>query len=126
MENRIDCLSRNRVIIADGAIGTLLQQMGYGDAVCPEALNLSNPDLLSSIASQYLDAGAEIIETNTFGGSPIRLASYGLEDKTEQINRNAVESVRAVGRKQSLDHRVCWSMRQTINAIWRSEVKKNL
>lgn len=86
------------VIVADGAMGTMLFQRGLNPGECPERMNLDHPEVLEAIAGLYLDAGAEIIQTNTFGGSPLKLSSYGLESKTEEINARAVHAVRkAVG-----------------------------
>jgi 5-methyltetrahydrofolate--homocysteine methyltransferase len=86
------------VVIADGAMGTMLFQRGLNPGECPERMNLDHPEVLEIIAGLYLSAGAEIIQTNTFGGSPLKLSFYGLEDKTEEINARAVHAVRkAVG-----------------------------
>ena len=85
-------------IIADGAWGTMLMDRGLKAGTPPETFNLTRGDVLEAIAREYADAGAEIISTNTFGGSPLRLRQHGLEDSTEPINRAAVEAVRrAVG-----------------------------
>lgn len=89
---------RGEVILADGAIGTMLIQQGLKPNECPESMNLGDLGVLREIASAYLDAGAEIIQTNTFGASPLKLERYNLAGKTEEINRRAVEAVRqAVG-----------------------------
>jgi 5-methyltetrahydrofolate--homocysteine methyltransferase len=89
-------LAERRVLVADGAMGSLLFAMGLKPGDCPEALNLSIPEMLQRVASLYLDAGADILQTNTFGGSSLKLAEYGLDNQTETINRAAVEAVRAV------------------------------
>src|SRR5512145_533518 len=96
MENILKRLQKKEIIVGDGALGTLLMQRGlkFGDS--PEAFNLSRPEILEEIASQYLEAGSEIITTNTFGASPMRLQQYSLEKDTEAINRSAVEAVRRV------------------------------
>ncbi len=62
----------------------------------PEAINLSDPGVLGEIAKLYLDAGAELITTNTFGASPLSLERYGLAEKTEEINRAAVAALKRV------------------------------
>jgi 5-methyltetrahydrofolate--homocysteine methyltransferase len=86
------------VLLADGAMGTLLLDAGLKPGGCPESLNLDRPELLEQIARRYFDAGAEIIQTNTFGASPPKLAAYGLADRCEEINAKAVAAVRrAVG-----------------------------
>lgn len=81
-------------LIGDGAWGTMLMARGLGPGVPPETFNLVRQDVLEDIARQYVDAGAEIVTTNTFGASPLRLRQHGLEDSTEVINRNAVEALR--------------------------------
>lgn len=87
-------------MVADGAMGTQLMARGLKPGECPEAFGLEHPEALAEIASAYLEAGAEIVQTNTFGGSPLKLACYKLEGRTEEINRKAVEAVRrAVGGK---------------------------
>ena len=91
-------LQQSGVIVADGAMGTMLFQRGLKPGDCPERINLDAPAVLGEIARLYFEAGAEIIQTNTFGGSPLKLVSYGLEKNTEEINARAVEAVRnAVG-----------------------------
>lgn len=88
------------VVLADGAIGTLLIERGLLTGRCPETINLEQPEVLSEIAAAYREAGAEIIQTNTFGASPAKLARYGLAERTAEINRAAVRAVRdAVGKE---------------------------
>src|SRR5437763_13153464 len=84
-----DLLSRLRQspVVCDGAMGTLLYSKGIFINRCYDELNLSQPELIREIHHQYLQAGAEIVETNTFGASPVRLARHGFEDNTEEINR---------------------------------------
>jgi 5-methyltetrahydrofolate--homocysteine methyltransferase len=98
MKNILDRLQKGEVIVGDGAWGTMLMQYGLKHGEPPENFNLDRPQVLEEIASLYLEAGAEIITTNTFGASPLRLQQYSLEKETEAINRSAVEAVRrAVG-----------------------------
>jgi 5-methyltetrahydrofolate--homocysteine methyltransferase len=98
MEDIRERLRSGGVILGDGAWGTLLMQRGLKPGEPPEALNLSRPEILEEIATLYLEAGAELITTNTFGGSPLRLRAHALEGRTEEINRRAVEAVRrAIG-----------------------------
>ncbi len=87
-------LSKGEILVADGAMGSLLFQKGLKAGECPEALNTSKPDILEEIAKLYLEAGSDIVQTNTFGGSPMKLAQYGLDDRTEELNRAAVRCVR--------------------------------
>ncbi|MCK4856915.1 MAG: homocysteine S-methyltransferase family protein [candidate division Zixibacteria bacterium] len=100
MRSILDRVRQGEILVADGAMGTMLFSRGLKAGDCPEALNLTKPALLTEIAQAYFDAGAEIIQTNTFGASPLRLADYSLADQTEEINRKAVKAVRqAVGQQ---------------------------
>lgn len=85
--------------IFDGAMGTMLQQDGLAPGACPELWNVENPAAVTAIHRQYIEHGADIIETNTFGANRIKLAHYGLSDKVNQLNTAAVQAARAaVGR----------------------------
>src|SRR5437016_8758825 len=83
-----DLLSRLKQgpVLCDGAMGTLLYAKGVFINKCYDELNLTQPDLIRNIHQEYLNAGAEVIETNTFGGNSFRLARYGLADKLRDIN----------------------------------------
>ncbi len=96
MNKFLDKIKNGNILVADGAMGTFLFERGLKPGDCPEALNLSNPEKLEEIAQIYLDAGAEIIQTNTFGASTMKLAQYGLSEKTTEINIAAVRAVRKV------------------------------
>ena len=76
-------------------MGTVLYERGVFVNQCYDELNLSRPSLVEAIHREYVDAGARIIETNTFGANPVKLSSFGLDDRTEEINRAAVERARA-------------------------------
>jgi len=77
-------------------MGTMLFQRGLEPGRPPESITLSRPAVLEGIARLYLDAGSDILQTNTFGGSPLKLALHGLDAETEAINREAVHAVRRV------------------------------
>jgi 5-methyltetrahydrofolate--homocysteine methyltransferase len=94
MEDVRERLARGEVILGDGAWGTLLMERGLAPGEVPELFNLDRSAVIEEIAALYLDAGAEIITTNTFGGSPLRLESAGLADRTEALNAGAVAAVR--------------------------------
>lgn len=81
------------VIVCDGAMGTLLELYEYGEKP-PEIHNLKNPDIVERAHREYIQAGAEIIETNTFSGNRLRLEGYRLDDKTREINEAAVRIAR--------------------------------
>ena len=73
-------------VLCDGAMGTLLYAKGIFINRCYDELNLSQPELIRGLHHEYLQAGAEIIETNTFGGNSFRLARHGMEDRVREIN----------------------------------------
>ncbi len=85
----------------DGAMGTLLQAAGLPAGAAPESFNLERPTIVENIHRQYIDAGANIITTNSFGASPLKLKHFGLENKLDAINAEAVEIARRAidGRK---------------------------
>ena len=93
-----DLLSDGAVHLMDGAMGTVLYDRGFFLNVCYDELSLTEPALVEAIHREYVEAGARILETNTFGANPVKLSSFGLEDQTEAINRAAVERARAGAR----------------------------
>lgn len=95
-----ELLDDGRVHVFDGAMGTLLYSRGIFVNVCYDELSLSRPELVQGIHQEYLAAGAEILETNTFGANPVKLSSYGLEEQTEEINAAAA----SLARKAAGDH----------------------
>jgi len=88
----MDRIKQGEILVCDGAMGSLLMDRAkeHLQGTCPESINLSHPEIIEEISELYINAGADIIETNTFGGSPLKLASYSLDDKTEEINRVAI------------------------------------
>jgi 5-methyltetrahydrofolate--homocysteine methyltransferase len=110
-----------RILVLDGAMGTMIQQRNlsaadYGGAAyegCPEILNVTRPDVVLDIHRAYLDAGADVIETNTFGGTALVLAEYGLQSRTRELNVAAAKLARqAAGQRW-----VAGSMGPTTKAI---------
>jgi 5-methyltetrahydrofolate--homocysteine methyltransferase len=94
-------LARERVILLDGAMGTEIQSTPFdlerdfwGQENCSEILNLSRPDFVRDVHRRYLEAGADAVETNSFGGSPITLGEFGLDERAYEINRRAAELAR--------------------------------
>jgi methionine synthase / methylenetetrahydrofolate reductase(NADPH) len=103
MEQKFLQTLRQRPMLADGAMGTLLYARGIPYEQCFDALNLSQSELISGIHREYISAGAEIVETNSFGANRIRLATHNLESQVRQINHRAarlVQEARDVTGKQ--------------------------
>ncbi len=105
--------ARDHVVLLDGAMGSQIQAREltlddfWGQENCSEILSLSRPDLIREIHKGYLDSGADAVETNSFGGSPITLAEFGLEERAFELNevaarlaREAVESCAGDGRQR--------------------------
>lgn len=82
-------------LIFDGAMGTVIYEKGIFLNACYDELNLTNPDLIKSIHQSYVDAGADVILTNTFGANRIKLEKYGLADKVKEINIAGVKLARS-------------------------------
>jgi len=93
MANLLDILNE-RIVLGDGATGTYLYDLGVPLNHCLEEVNLSLPDLLARLYREYADAGAQVIETNSFGANRVRLARYGLDHQVSEINRRAAEVAR--------------------------------
>jgi methionine synthase / methylenetetrahydrofolate reductase(NADPH) len=89
-----DLIADGRVHVVDGAMGTVLYGRGVFLNVCYDELSLRQPDLVRDIHREYVRAGAELLETNTFGANPLKLATYGLAGETERINAEAARLAR--------------------------------
>ena len=97
MRERIEQAMRRRILVLDGAMGTMIQQQNlteddFGGREfdgCNEYLTMTRPDVIASIHRAYLEAGADILETNTFGATPLVLAEYGLAHLARELNRRA-------------------------------------
>ena len=87
------------MFIFDGGMGTMLQHHRIPQGTCPDAMNLTHPDIVRSIHAEYAAAGADFITTNTFGSTPLKLAEYDLADKVEEIAAAAVSHARAASPK---------------------------
>ena len=94
MSAAIEKLLGPDVTLCDGALGTMFYARGIFINRCFDELNLSQPSLVRDLHDEYLQAGAELIETNSFGANAFRLERYGLRDKVEEINRAAVRLAR--------------------------------
>ena len=86
----------NRTLLADGAMGTMLHARGIGFDKCFDELNLTNPAAVADIHREYIEAGAELIITNTFGANRYKLTKHGLQDDVAEINRAGVELAKRV------------------------------
>lgn len=87
MKGITQLLEEKKVLISDGAWGTQLAARGLQAGDCPERWNLDRPDEVKAVAQAYVDAGSDVIITNTFGGTPLKLAKAGLGDKVSEVNR---------------------------------------
>ena len=85
-----------RVVVFDGAMGTMLYAKGVFINQCYDELNIKAPDLVRDVHAAYAKAGAEVLETNTFGASRLKLSQYGLESQVREINRAAAQLAREV------------------------------
>ena len=94
MKPILERLKAGEVLVSDGAMGTMLFQRGLKPGECPELFNLIHPETPEEIALLYFQAGADIMQTNTFGGSRLKLSNYKIESKTKEINRKAVNAVK--------------------------------
>jgi methionine synthase I (cobalamin-dependent) len=96
-----ELLSDHRVHVFDGAMGTVLYGRGVFVNVCYDELSLRSPDLVRDIHRDYVKAGAEVLETNTFGANPVKLGHYGLAAETEAINAAAARLAREAAGNRS-------------------------
>ncbi|MBI2980877.1 MAG: methionine synthase, partial [Deltaproteobacteria bacterium] len=121
-------LLQERILVLDGAMGTMLQQRNLTAADfggpqlegCNENLILTRPDVILDIHRKYFEAGSDIVETNTFGGTPLVLAEYGLQEKSHLINKTAAEIARRAAKEFSTPSKprfVAGSMGPTTKAI---------
>jgi 5-methyltetrahydrofolate--homocysteine methyltransferase len=95
-------LDSGRLLFLDGGMGTMIQAAGESGHACPEELNLSRPGLIESIHAAYIDAGANIVETNTFGANRLKLAKSGLAGRLEEIVGSAVAIARRAAGERAL------------------------
>ncbi len=93
---RLELAALKRVLICDGGMGTQLQQRGLVPGTCPELWCIEQPDQVKAIHQAYREAGSDIVETNTFGGSNYKLKHYGLEARAFEINRAGAAIAREV------------------------------
>jgi homocysteine S-methyltransferase len=102
MEKFLDLIESDRVTVFDGAMGTMLYAKGVYINRSYDELNITNPDLVKEVHAEYIRAGAEVIETNTFGATAHKLQQYGLEKSLRQINIAAARLAREVAGDRAL------------------------
>ncbi len=100
MENLLERVGRGEILVSDGAMGTFLQANGLKPGECPELWCISHPQVVKGIAESYIAAGADVVETNSFGGNAYKLHPFGLDGRVAELNRAAAALAReAMGAK---------------------------
>jgi 5-methyltetrahydrofolate--homocysteine methyltransferase len=89
-------LAKNRVVLFDGGMGSTIVSLGLPEGECPESWNITHREAIGDIHRKNLEAGADVIETNTFGANRLRLVAFGYENQVEEINMRAVEIAKKV------------------------------
>lgn len=91
MQTLVNTLKQRGVLVSDGAWGTFLQNMGLKAGECPELWNADHPSKVLQIARDYVNAGADMIETNSFGGNRLKLGAYSMQHRTVELNTKAAQ-----------------------------------
>src|ERR1700716_2121080 len=95
MQDFIQAIADEHVYLFDGAMGTMLYSKGVFINKCYDELNLRSPEMVLEVHKQYVRAGAEILETNTYGANRVKLRSFGIDDELRQINIAGAEIARS-------------------------------
>jgi 5-methyltetrahydrofolate--homocysteine methyltransferase len=90
MAGLIERLKAGEVLVSDGAMSTQMQNHGLSSGDCPEEWNVTNPEAVASVYRFYVEAGSDLISTNTFGGNPLKLDRYGIASRTEELNEAGI------------------------------------
>jgi methionine synthase / methylenetetrahydrofolate reductase(NADPH) len=93
---------QKEVIVFDGGVGTYLYEKGIYINTCFDELNLTNPDIVTEVHRDYVNAGADVIETNTFGANRFRLAPHGLEGKVYEISLKGAQLAKKAAQDKAL------------------------
>ncbi len=96
MKPDIRDLARQRLVLYDGGMGTMLFAAGLLDGESPEVWNWERPEAVDAVYRAYYEAGSDVVQTNTFGGTPIKLSERDLQDRTHEANSLAAKALRAV------------------------------
>lgn len=118
MKKITDRVKQGKILVSDGAWGTFLHAKGLKPGQCPELWNIEHAEEVFDIAKSYIDAGADMVETNSFGGSSFKLVHYGLADRVSELNRAAA----VISRKAAGDKYVLGSVGPTGKILMMGEV----
>jgi 5-methyltetrahydrofolate--homocysteine methyltransferase len=97
MKPMLEELKTGKILLSDGAMGTELQRRGLPSGACPEEFNVSHSEIVAEIHQSYIDAGSDIIQSNTFGANRARLKLHGFENRVEEFCTAAVNNIKRCG-----------------------------